>query len=216
MICPCCRVNDNKEWPSLNLLECLSCGHIWQKTFKPFEYGHKYIDQGYLNKPTRDMAFLRLGIVGQYMTEDSLIDVGYGDGEFVRQAIKAGFDAKGFDIHADDMDIPTVSELPKYSKGRTFFDSLEHFPNLAYAMIGVSEFVFVTIPHTPEGNPEQVFNEWRHFKPDEHLHYFTPSSLARLFIRYNYSCIAMMNTEDLIRKNDKHKPNTMTYVFRWG
>jgi len=188
---------------------------MWQKDPQPIEYGTTYIQTGYSNKPTRDMAWLRLGVVGQYITSGEVIDIGYGDGEFVRQALKAEFDAKGFDVHYDTTDIPTVKTLPDSTDCLTFFDSIEHFDDLQNAFTCKARLIVVTVPHTPSVRPDELIT-WRHYKPNEHLHYFTPASILSLFARNGYYLDALSNVEDLIRKNKDQSPNTTTYIFREG
>ena len=211
MNCPCCETSAPKLRAAVNLLECLECGHLWQHERKPFEYGAAYLE-GYETKPTEAMAYLRLGYIGGFIQSGRLLDVGYGDGAFVNAAKRAGFEAFGFDIAPGPVNVPTVPTLSGVWRAVTCFDSLEHFPNPADVFTVRPELFFVTIPHLPEGSTDETLKAWRHYKPDEHLHYFSRNSLRRLFFRFGYMLGEYAPVEDLIRKGPTN-PNTMTYVF---
>lgn len=203
------------SWPKSGLYSCLVCTHLWQPHFEPFDYGDKYVD-GYADKPTRDMAFLRLGFLSAFHAQGGkLLDVGAGDGAFVRAALQAGFEATAQDIAPRSDDLPRVVSLDGNFDVVTCFDSLEHFPDLLQIFRAKAAVYVVTIPHRPADLSDDNAHEWRHYKPDEHLHYFSKESLGLFFHRAGYRLAAHAPVEDAIRKGPA-SPNTMTYIFQRG
>jgi hypothetical protein len=86
-------------------------------------------------------------------------------------------DIYGIDLHCEDFDIPVVGFDCKVEFDLiSLFDSLEHFPDFAPVRKMRAQNVIVSIPNTPSillSTPRS----WRHFKPGEHLHYFSVTSL---------------------------------------
>lgn len=215
MTCPACTASGPRLRSAVNLLECVECGHLWQYERKPFDYGAQYIAAGYAGKPTNDMAWLRLGYLGGFVQSGRVLDIGYGDGAFIRAARRAGFEAFGYDVASGASDVPTVESLSGAWDIVTCFDSLEHFDNPSSVFMVRPSLFLVTIPNLPTGVSDEGLKAWRHYKPDEHLHYFTRYSIRRLFHRHGYALGESAPVEDLIRKapEGQRGANTMTYIF---
>jgi len=83
----------------------------------------------------------------------------------------------------------TGIELQKYDVV-CFWDVLEHIPdfNDLEAILALSEHVALSVPIVRD-----KLNDWKHFKPGEHLHYFTEESLVALFHKYGFVPV-FMNT----------------------
>ena len=66
-----------------------------------------------------------------------------------------------------------------------FWDVLEHIPDFTVIepILALARNVAVSIPLIPQ---EESFSTWKHFKPGEHLHYFTPSTLDALLAKYGF------------------------------
>jgi hypothetical protein len=210
--CPVCEKSAFVSWPKSRLASCGVCSHVWQPDFQQFDYGDNYV-KNYADKPTREMAFLRLGFLSAFfLPRGALLDVGAGDGAFVRVARQAGFDAVAHDVVPRADDLPRVTELRGDYSVVTCFDSLEHFAN-PHEIFALRPVLFVvTIPHRPRDFSDDTAMIWRHYKPDEHLHYFSSRSLELLFHRSGYEIMGAAPVEDAIRKGPT-TPNTMTYVF---
>jgi SAM-dependent methyltransferase len=109
-----------------------------------------------------------------------ILDVGYGNGAFLKRARAADMSIFGIDLHNEDFGIPVVAfDTPQDYDLVCFFDSLEHFPDFAPVSRLNARNVIVSIPNTPDFFPTTP-RKWRHFKPGEHLHYFSHASLERL------------------------------------
>lgn len=66
-----------------------------------------------------------------------------------------------------------------------FWDVLEHLPNFEVIadLLANANYVAVTVPIKPKN---VALEKWKHFKPGEHLHYFTEKDLDSFFKEYNY------------------------------
>ena len=66
-----------------------------------------------------------------------------------------------------------------------FWDVLEHTLDFAAIapVLALAKYVAVTLPLMPM---QEKLSDWKHFKPGEHLHYFTAESLDALFSRYGF------------------------------
>jgi hypothetical protein len=69
-----------------------------------------------------------------------------------------------------------------------FWDVLEHIDNFTEieALLHKAKYVAATFPIAPDG---QDMKTWKHFKPGEHLHYFTEASMVALFDRYGFELV---------------------------
>jgi hypothetical protein len=68
----------------------------------------------------------------------------------------------------------------------TMWDVLEHIPNLDEVLSGVCEstkYLALAVPIKPE---DVKLEEWKHYKPGEHLHQFTEESLSNLLKEYGF------------------------------
>lgn len=198
VLCPCCRHADTVEEGD-GLRYCVKCDHMFQYPLSVTAvYDKQYIDDRYEKYPTTEaMSCLRVGFVKGFVRCGSLLDVGYGNGAFVKAAMKAGFDAYGCDVHHADFG---VREAP-LDKGNwdvvTFFDSLEHFDDLDIIRDlnkRTKQFI-ISLPARPSWFPRN--RNWKHYRPGEHLHYFRASSLIQLF--EGKKLIAVSDVEDTIR-----------------
>lgn len=199
MICPVCQ-----QGPTQDLMEglrgCSECDHIYQY---PLEvkavYDRRYVEERYDRYPTTPaMSALRLGLLKAHVNTGTLLDVGYGNGAFVKQAVKGGFDAYGCDVHGADYGIREAKLTDRrHWDVVTFFDALEHFTDLDVIRdlsCRTSTFL-ISYPNRPASFPKD--RNWRHYRPGEHLHYFSLVSLAKLFS--NKKIIYTTDAEDSIR-----------------
>lgn len=193
-------------------------GVIRQVERKPFPYNSaynaKYNDFGELG--TR-MSYLRLGnlIASMGRVPDSILDVGYGNGDFLKLCQTIIPDCNGNDI--SDYPVPEgcnfVSDIfSRHFDVITFFDSLEHFPDIDWVKDLDCRTIIISLPHC-HYKSDEWFDEWKHRKPDEHLWHFNQSALSRFMSRMGYHPIRLTNVEDVIRKNKPDEENILTGVF---
>jgi hypothetical protein len=159
------------------------------------------------------MSALRVGFLKAFASSGRLLDVGYGTGSFLRCAGRAGFDPYGSDIHGLDFGVNEVSLTGEERWDVvTFFDSLEHFSDFSdiLSVANRSRLIVVSLPFTPDDL--MTSRDWKHFKPGEHLHYFSINSLSRLFS--GFYLVAVSDVEDAIRGQDRGNQNILSAVFR--
>lgn len=220
--CPVCK-SSNLVQVYDNLSNCLECTHIFQTdqtvgVVYDAEYAHKYD-----NYKHQEMSDLRLAVlkISNLVPGSKVLDVGYGNGSFVKTCTRAEYDAWGTDVHGEDFGIKevTLAEVsPSQFDCVTFFDSLEHFDDLSLVEHMKPKFVIVSIPNRHEHlmlNP----SEWRHYRPGEHLHYFSHHSLSVFMYRWaGYELLYAGYDEDTLRGklmlgNIAHN-NIYTAVYR--
>ena len=162
---------------------CHFCGHTFQTDLAvTMCYDAQYAHQ-YDFRPVREMSELRWDFLQSRLrlaAGSRILDVGYGNGAFLKRARAAGMSIFGIDLHNEDFGIPVVGfDTPQDYDLVCFFDSLEHFPDFAPILRLRTRHVIVSIPNTP-GFILTAPRKWRHFKPGEHLHYFSRASLDGL------------------------------------
>lgn len=176
-------------------------------------YDKKYVADRYDTYDTTPvMSALRLGMLKGYIGAGRLLDVGYGNGSFVKLAMKGGFDAYGCDVHHADYGVREAGIDSEVSWDVvTFFDSLEHFPDLAVIkdLNSRTNMIMISFPCRPDNFPDN--RDWRHYRPGEHLHYFTLTSLTHLFS--GKQLLVSTNVEDTIRGRPQGRQNIATAIF---
>jgi hypothetical protein len=214
-MCPVCDSESHVLSKELGLSECRLCAHIWETALKvTATYDQAYVAARYDRYgTTEEMSHLRLGLLKAYLNKGRLLDVGYGNGSFVKLARNAGLTAFGFDVHGADYGIPEAG----LNSGEewdvvTFFDSLEHIPDLGEVkdLAQRTDYIIVSYPCRPDGFPVGA-QAWKHFRPGEHIHYFCGRSLAVLFGKTIRHATAL---EDVIRGGRGRNANILTLVMR--
>ena len=166
-----------------NLSQCRRCQHIFQTDLRVSAvYDAAYARQ-YDRRPHAEMSALRWRFIQRWLglaMGSRVLDIGYGNGSLLKHARAHGMEVFGLDVHGEDFGIPTVD----YDTRQTFdvicfFDSLEHFVGFDCLFRLRTAHVVVSLPARPDyllDAPER----WRHYKPGEHLHYFSHGSLGVL------------------------------------
>lgn len=162
------------------------------------------------------LSYMRLGFIqGAIETskEHSILDVGFGNGDFLR-ACKNHFKVcAGHDLFYDYLPEGTVKQeslFDTFYNVITFFDSLEHFEDINFLDKLQCEYVVISVPNCASYD-EEWFMNWKHRRPDEHLHHFNEHSLTRFLTDSGYVVTKVSFFEDSIRK-DKNLPNNILTV----
>lgn len=197
--------------------ESLPTGAIKQINIDPFKYDYDYVDKSYNKIDNNSMSCLRLGnIIGTLgYTPQSILDVGYGNGNFLEWCSKLIPGCFGNDIEPA-YPLPekiafTKDITDKFYEVITFFDCLEHFNNLDFIGNLKCRWLVVSLPWCHYFSDEW-FKNWKHRKPNEHIWFFNDDSLRNTMQQYNFTLIRTNNIEDTIRKHE-HYPNILTQIY---
>jgi 2-polyprenyl-3-methyl-5-hydroxy-6-metoxy-1,4-benzoquinol methylase len=196
-------------------------GVIHQLNPIPYKYNSEYIDT-YRNPEYREASALLMGlrlgtVYSMYINifkkhPTSILDVGYGDGSFLESCKGAIPSINGFDITGEILASP-INVLNSFPNNNhyditTFWDVYEHLPDLSIIKNIKTGMIAMSMPDVENKD----FENWKHRKPDEHIHHFTVNSLTSLMGSYGYKNIHTSWIEDTVRKSNE-KNNIMTCLF---
>ena len=164
------------------------------------------------------MSNLRLGnIIGSISkVPKSILDIGYGSGNFLETAKNLipycyGNDISGYTIPPG---CEFVSDIfNQYFEVITFFDSLEHFDDIYFLNALKCNYIVISLPWCHYFD-DDWFENWKHRKPDEHLWHFNSTSLTRFMKSQGFVTINITDIEDSIRKHGFSYSNILTGVFK--
>lgn len=195
-------------------------GVITQIKRDPFDYGFDYsFAYNKLGPLGMQMAYLRLGYLLGNLPEvpDSLLDVGYGNGDFLRAASQIIPNCYGSDI-SNDYPLPedvtyADSIFDKHYSVVTMFDVLEHFEDIYKIKNLNCDYLYVSMPWCHNFS-DVWFESWKHRKPNEHLYHFNDNSLINFMDEVGFECMHISNIEDAIRKPIDGNKNILTGLFK--
>ena len=137
-----------------------------------------------------------------------ILDWGCGNGAFIRSSFN-GYYVNGYDINPHSPFNDATLYRAKWD-GVTMWDVIEHMVDPAHFLRGLdSEFVFVCTPDI--GAAPTNVTKWKHYRPDEHQHYFTIRSLIALLENSGFSLREINRNEAKIRDRE-HPCALMTMV----
>jgi len=139
-------------------------------------------------------------------------DVGIGCGTFVKSM---GDHWYGFDVNPAGVEWLQQSQRycniydtsrPPTIEVMTFWDSLEHIKDLQSLFEVLPKHVFVSLPIF--SSDEDILAS-KHFRKDEHFHYFTEPSFLRLFENHGYDCLDINDEESVLGRE-----SIMSFYFK--
>lgn len=163
------------------------------------------------------MSNLRLGyIIGSVgHVPESLSDVGYGTGSFLKCASSIvpntfGHDVSGYPLPKNTQFESNIFE--RFYQVVTFFDSLEHFPAIYFLDKIKCKYICISVPWCHYFS-DKWFDDWKHRRPNEHLWHFNQNSLISFMSHQGFDMINTCNYEDTIRKSTEPYENILSGVF---
>lgn len=196
-------------------------GVIKQINRKEYDYSIDYTDSRYsIFNDRGNILNLRLGyIIGSIgYIPNSLLDVGYGNGDFLKNCKLSIPKLYGNDIQPAyplEKGIKFIDDITSIEVDViTFYDSLEHFENIDFVKNLKCKYIVISVPWCLNGEDIEWFKKWKHRKPDEHLHHFDELSLIKFMNRMGYNCLNFTNIEDKIRIDKNNNPNILTGCFK--
>jgi len=191
--------------------------NVIQKITYDFDYSNKYNSYG---EKGIKLSYLRLGVLLGLLqhTPNSIVDVGYGNGDFLRACVGPIPNVYGCDL--SDYPVPqgcTKINLTDIKQVDVvcFFDSLEHFEDISIIKNIDTKYVFISVPWCHYVSDEW-FEKWYHRRENEHLFHFNKQSLITFFEECGYEHMYTGCYEDIIRVNPSVAPlpNILSGLFR--
>lgn len=137
---------------------------------------------------------VRIELVSKFVAPNTVLDIGIGGGRFVTES--GGY---GYDVSADAIKWLCASRrhLDPYLPGVnvdaiTCWDSLEHIPDPERLLARVQRWLFVSMP-IYTGHDDVLTS--KHYKPGEHLHYFTFEGFVQWCERQGFQLMEMNHAE---------------------
>jgi len=182
---------------------CYEHGLMYQRDMtKIVEYGRSYFEN-YVQREDTEIA-LRINEARVSLSEKyckCLLDVGVGSGEFIKKSnVRVlGYDINPFGIkwlHDRGLYVDIYKKVPADVEGFTLWDTLEHIPNPQefFRVVESGEFVFISLPIFPE--IEKV-RESKHYKPHEHLYYYSHAGLVGFLNDSGFDFVESNNDETI-------------------
>lgn len=195
-------------------------GVIYQKEKTLITYNTEYVETRYnsYGELSNYMSYLRLGYILGALKHipESILDVGYGNGNFLKVCKTLinncyGNDISGYSLPEDCVFIKDITS--KHFDIITFYDSLEHFENINFVKELQCNYVCISVPWCHYYNDEW-FNTWKHRRENEHIYHFNETSLEKFMIDMGFELISYSNVEDSIRKSSNLDKNILTGIFK--
>lgn len=174
-----------------------SRGIAYQSNMSSIDYGNEYFDKikGYRGSEIASLIHhYRVEMVDYYSGGDPVLDVGIGAGEF----IESRPNTFGFDVNPK-----AVEWLKSENKYRedfenfqnfTFWDVIEHIPEPEKYFERIHGFLFASIPVFKDLSK---IRESKHYRPNEHLYYFTEKGFVEWMKLHGFRCIERNENETL-------------------
>lgn len=160
------------------------------------QYYKKY--EQYANTSTgRKINKFRWNFVKMHMIGGTVLDYGCGYGHFAKTR-HIGFSVRGYDINPfTDANKERVPHEDEYD-AVTFWDVLEHIDEPQKVVCDLKpKWVFGTVPNI--GNVSGDPTEWKHYRPHEHVHHFSPESIVKFLRAIGYATMTISVEEGVIR-----------------
>jgi len=136
----------------------------------------------------------RWDLVNRHMTKGIILDFGCGCGAFVRSNPNGDYRVVGYDINPASGSAGPES-LGWHFDAATFWDSIEHLQDPCDMLKRLGpDFVFMTVPDALS-LPTPFLFSWRHYRPSEHIHYFSRPALRKMMEVCGYEILEFSTAE---------------------
>ena len=128
----------------------------------------------------------------------SVLDWGAGSGAFIRDASAAGFKAMGYDVNVHSQlrleRQGTLSRDPYIVDAVTLWDTIEHMeqPEAVLKSIKKGAYLFASAPVFDD---LRKIRESKHYRPGEHLYYWTPKGFIDWLGLYGFRLLEQSSHE---------------------
>lgn len=189
-----------------------SNGFLRQVNPRPFEYD---LDYKARQSTTPAMAWLRLGWLAAHISYEQLrtftvVDIGSGNGSFVYQGEKVFKRCVPYDLRGTS--ITTKQLYHTHWQLIIMSDVLEHYQDVNDLWSLSFDYGMISFPETP---CNYSLNEWRHYKPNEHIYCMTAVAFKSWVEKHGYAVVASGCPEDMIRTRwDAERTNISTFLIK--
>lgn len=191
-------------------------GYAFYDELEPCEYDQAYFDRYAAYEGSEICTKLnefRVGLAAKYAK--SVIDIGIGSGEFLKQCKKAGLNVNGYDVNPAGV---------KWLKRRKIYidpyiadwqwdavclwDVLEHIadPRILLSRIPAGAYAIITIPCFEKLEDIETSH---HLRSTEHHHYYTRDGFVGFMARQKFVLIEESDKEVLIGREQ-----VRSFVFK--
>ncbi len=182
---------------------------------EPIPYGKEYFDEYVERSRLRAsdvLMSIRLSLIDNHYSGE-IVDVGAGALTFVEYMRQCGrTDIKGYDVNPYSVQTLVNSGLyrnpfigPK-PEALTMWDVLEHMNDPEAIIRRAERWVFLSLPIFK--NADRARSS-RHYKPNEHIWYFTERGLIELFRKCGFTCEEISDKE-----SESVRVGIKSYAFR--
>lgn len=181
-----------------DLMLCREHGVAWQKDRQhQVPYDEAYFDRcaGYEGETiSRAINAGRIALVGRHVGMNRVLDVGIGSGEFIKMR-PATF---GCDVNPVAVEWLKRNDLwagrPQDFSGVTMWDVIEHLPDpdVYLRHIQLHAYLFVSLPIFERLDD---IRQSRHYRPGEHLTYWTESGFVGWMDRHGFRMLERSDHE---------------------
>jgi hypothetical protein len=174
-------------------------------------YDHAYFEQ-YVERASTPIGKLlneaRVALVKKWTGSSDVVDIGIGAGTFIESRGPGTF---GYDVNPSGIRWLLDRELwwDPYQKDPpnvTYWDSLEHMCRPEVLLAFVKFHAFVSIPIFTD--LDHILSS-KHFKPNQHIFYFTRNGFVRFFEDAGFRLLEENKMESELGRED-----ISTFVFR--
>jgi hypothetical protein len=182
-------------------------------------YDKKYVENSYNNygEKVSNISHLRLGyLIGVVGKINKILDVGYGNGDFLK--LSSTFIEKCYGNDISNYPLPSNCKFIDdiFSENFDvicFFDSLEHFHDISFVKNLNTKYIFISLPWC-HYHSDSWFQNWKHRREDEHIYHFNDDSLVNFMDSSGFEKVCISNIEDIVRTPINKDYNILTGIFK--
>lgn len=169
------------------------------------EYFEKYVE--YAETPMgQELDRTRVGLVTRHSPPGTrVVDVGIGCGAFV-DALRPHRETYGYDVNPAGVEWLEargllVDPFETVVDAVTFWDVIEHIPDVHRLLENVQQWVFASLPIFT--GPDHVLRS-KHFRKDEHCWYWTRDGFIGWMAEHGFECVEHGTPESIAGREDIH------------
>ena len=176
------------------------------------------IDYKKKQSTTVEMSYLRLGyLLGTLkicnvndIKNWKLCDVGSGNGIFRQELTKFFSNVFQYDLVGN-----TITEQQLYNTDWDVIfltDVLQHYQDVDDLFKIKFKYAFISFPETPKVDDFKQLNNWKHYKPNEHIYMLDLSNFNDYVEIHGYKIVNTLNLQDIIRTSSNNTNITTAII----